>query len=84
VLLSWITYSCCSGHLILLYEIPLQVVGKKRDAPESFHVAQQIQKDIGTAVHSGDMEVFTVAYVSGYIARRCFIVSTVMQDMPYI
>jgi hypothetical protein len=41
-----------------------------RDVPESFPVAQQVQKDIGVAVHSGDMEVFSVAYVSGSIARQ--------------
>jgi hypothetical protein len=39
-----------------------------RDVPERFHVAQQVQKDIGAAVHAGDMEVFSVAYVSGSIA----------------
>jgi hypothetical protein len=37
---------------------------------ESFHVAEQVQKDIAIAVHSGDMEVFSVAYVSGFIARQ--------------
>jgi hypothetical protein len=28
------------------------------DVPESFHVAQQVQKDTGAAVHAGDMGVF--------------------------
>jgi hypothetical protein len=41
-----------------------------RDVPESFHVVQQVQKDIGAAVHAGDIEVFSVAYVSGSIARQ--------------
>jgi hypothetical protein len=40
------------------------------DVPESFHVAEQIQKDMGSAVRAGDMEVFPVAYVSGTIARQ--------------
>jgi hypothetical protein len=40
------------------------------DVPESFHIAQQVQKDIDAAVHAGDMEVFSVAYVSGSIARQ--------------
>jgi hypothetical protein len=62
VLLFWITYSHCSGHLMLLHQ------GK--ETPESFHVAQQVQKDTGAAVHAGDMEVFSVAYVSGSIARQ--------------
>jgi hypothetical protein len=35
-----------------------------------FYVAQQVQKDIEAAVHAGDMEVFSVAYVSGSIARQ--------------
>jgi hypothetical protein len=38
--------------------------------PDSFHVAQQVQKDMGAAVHAGDMEVFSVAYVSGSIGRQ--------------
>jgi hypothetical protein len=29
-----------------------------KETPESFHVAQQVQKDTGAAVHAGDMEVF--------------------------
>jgi hypothetical protein len=41
-----------------------------RDVPEHFHVAQQVQKDIGAAVHTGDIEVFSVAYVIGSIARQ--------------
>jgi hypothetical protein len=28
-----------------------------------------LQKDIDAAVHAGDMEVFSIAYVSGSIAR---------------
>jgi hypothetical protein len=39
-----------------------------RDVSESFHVAHQVQKDIGAAVYAGDMEVFSGAYVSGSIA----------------
>jgi hypothetical protein len=65
VLLFWITYDHFSGHLILLYEIPLQVNGK-----ETCDVTEQVQKDMATAVHGGDMEVFSVAYVSGSIARQ--------------
>jgi hypothetical protein len=38
--------------------------------PESFHVAEQVQKNMGSAVHAGDMEVFSVANVSGSIARQ--------------
>jgi hypothetical protein len=33
-------------------------------------IVQQVQKDTGAAVHAGDMEVFSVAYVSGSIARQ--------------
>jgi hypothetical protein len=33
------------------------------DVPESFHVAQQVQKDMGAAVHAGDMEVFPVVHL---------------------
>jgi hypothetical protein len=40
------------------------------DVSESFHVAQQVQKDIGTAVHACDMEVFSVVCVIGSIARQ--------------
>jgi hypothetical protein len=38
--------------------------------PESFIVTQQVQKNMGAAVHAGDLEVFSVAYVSGSIARQ--------------
>ncbi|PNF32279.1 hypothetical protein B7P43_G16945 [Cryptotermes secundus] len=38
--------------------------------PESFHVAQQVQMDMSPAVPAGDMEVFSVVYVSGSIARQ--------------
>jgi hypothetical protein len=38
--------------------------------PGSFHVVQQVPEDMGAAVHAGDMEVFSVAYVSGSIARQ--------------
>jgi hypothetical protein len=40
------------------------------DVPERFHVAHQVQKDIGTGVHIDDMEVFSVAFVGGSIARQ--------------
>ncbi|XP_023721687.1 uncharacterized protein LOC111872233 [Cryptotermes secundus] len=40
------------------------------DVPESFHVAQQLHKDIGATVDAGNMKVFSVAYVSGSIARQ--------------
>jgi hypothetical protein len=36
------------------------------DVPESFHVAEQV----GTAIHVGEMEMFSVAYVSGFIAKQ--------------
>jgi hypothetical protein len=39
------------------------------DGPERFHVAQQVQ-DIFSAVHAGNTEVFSVACVSGTIARQ--------------
>ncbi|PNF15445.1 hypothetical protein B7P43_G18116, partial [Cryptotermes secundus] len=38
--------------------------------PESFHVAQQVQMDMSPAVPAGDMEMFSVTYVSGSIARQ--------------
>jgi hypothetical protein len=40
------------------------------DVPESFPVAQQVQKDTGAAVHAGDMEMFSVTYISDFIARQ--------------
>jgi hypothetical protein len=43
---------------------------KTRNVSESFHVAQQVQKDKGAAVHADDMQVFSVAYVSGSIVRQ--------------
>jgi hypothetical protein len=52
-LLFWITYSRCSGNLLLLYKIPVQVMARKRDIHVSFHVAQQAQKDKGATVHGG-------------------------------
>jgi hypothetical protein len=48
------------------------------NVPGSFHVAQKREKDIGAAVNIGTMEVFSLAYVSGSIANRCFVVSAVM------
>jgi hypothetical protein len=43
---------------------------RKPDAvPQSFHVAQQVQ-DIGAAVHTGVMEVFSVANIRVSIARQ--------------
>jgi hypothetical protein len=38
--------------------------------PESFHVAQQVQKDTGATVRAGDMEVYSVAHISGSLARQ--------------
>jgi hypothetical protein len=49
------------------------------NVPEIFHVAQKGQTDIGAAVHIGTMEVFSLAYISGSIANRCFVVSAVMR-----
>jgi hypothetical protein len=43
---------------------------KEKHVPASFHVAQQVQNDIHAAVHADDMEVFSVAYVSGSFARQ--------------
>jgi hypothetical protein len=42
------------------------------DGPESFHVAQQVQKDTDSEVHAGNMELFSIACVSGTIAREVF------------
>ena len=71
VLLLCVTYSHCSGHLMLLHQIRPQVVARKPLMNFlSFHVTQQVQKDMVAAVHAGDMEVFSVAYVSGSIARQ--------------
>jgi hypothetical protein len=47
---------------MLLHEILPQVMARK----ESIHVAQQVQMD----TRAGDMEVFSVAYVSGATARQ--------------
>jgi hypothetical protein len=33
------------------------------NVPESFHVAQQVQKDMGAAVNAGDLEVFPVVLI---------------------
>jgi hypothetical protein len=63
VLLFWITYNRCSEHLILLHETP-------DDVYESLHVAWHVQKDKGSAVCAGNMEVFSVSYVIGFIARQ--------------
>jgi hypothetical protein len=40
------------------------------DVSDSFHVAEKIQQKVAAAVFAGDMEVFSVAYVSGFIARQ--------------
>jgi metal-dependent HD superfamily phosphatase/phosphodiesterase len=40
------------------------------DVFESVHLAQQVLNDIGTAVHAGDMEVFSVPDVSCSIVRQ--------------
>jgi hypothetical protein len=41
-----------------------------QDPPESFNVAEQAQEKVSAALYAGDMEVFSVAYVSGFIARK--------------
>jgi hypothetical protein len=41
-----------------------------KETPESFPAAQHVQKDTGAAVHAGDMEGLSVAYVSDSIARQ--------------
>jgi hypothetical protein len=66
VLLFWITCNLCSGHLMLLTTSH----GKETpdDIPGSFHVAQNYRT--GAVVHAGDMEMFSVAYVSSSIARQ--------------
>jgi hypothetical protein len=73
VLLFWITY----GQLLLRAPdsaSPNPSISHGKETPdddsESFHVAQQVQRDIGTVLHAGDMEVFSVAYISGSIARQ--------------
>jgi hypothetical protein len=40
------------------------------DVSESLHIVWHIQKDKGSAVHAGDMEVFSVTFVIGSIARQ--------------
>jgi hypothetical protein len=57
---------------MLLYEILPASHGKETTdtVPESFHLTKQVQKDICAAVHAGDMEVLSVASVSGSIARQ--------------
>jgi hypothetical protein len=40
------------------------------DVPKSLHVAEQVQEDIGAAVHVSDMEVFSISYVSKVIAKQ--------------
>jgi hypothetical protein len=36
----------------------------------SFHVVQLVPEDMGAALHAGHLEVFSVAYVRGSIARQ--------------
>jgi hypothetical protein len=57
---------------MLLHEILLQVMARK---PLMMFLRvsmllNELLKDIGAAVHAGDMEVFSVVYVSGSIARQ--------------
>jgi hypothetical protein len=40
------------------------------DVSDSFHVAEKTQQKVAADVRAGDMEVFSVAYVSGFIARQ--------------
>jgi hypothetical protein len=68
VVLFWMTYNLCSGHLIMLYKIPLQVMARKHVM--FLRVSMLLSKYKSTAVQGGDMEVFSVAYVSGSIARQ--------------
>jgi hypothetical protein len=46
------------------------VTENRHDATDSFHVAEQVQENVNAAVCAGDMEVFSVAYVSGFNARQ--------------
>jgi hypothetical protein len=46
--------------------------------PESFHVAHQVQKDICAAVQTGDMEVFSVAYVCCYACKTLIYLPTLL------
>jgi hypothetical protein len=63
-----------TGYLMLLHEILPASHGKETGkettdtVPESFRLTKQVQKDILAVVHAGDMEVFSVSYVSGPIA----------------
>jgi hypothetical protein len=69
-----ITYGCCSVHLMLLRQIPAQVMAVKPLIMfEIFHVAQQVQA-ISVAVHAGDVKAFSLVP----FPDRCFMVSTVM------
>jgi hypothetical protein len=37
---------------------------------DSFHVSEAVQQEVAAAVHAGDMAVFSVAYVSSFIATQ--------------
>jgi hypothetical protein len=64
---------------MLLGEIPPTSHDKEitDDVSENFHVARQLWKDIGSAVHAGDKEVLSIAYISCSVTRQVLVVSAV-------
>jgi hypothetical protein len=79
--------NCENDGAALLYNLQSLLIAPDASSPNSstnhdketpddvsgrLHVAQQAEKDICAAVHAGDMEVFTVAYVSGSTVKQVF------------
>jgi hypothetical protein len=46
--------------------------------PTSFHVAEQVKQSVSAAAHAGEIEVFSVAYMSSLLQKSCFVVLTVL------
>jgi hypothetical protein len=63
VLFFWIIYNHWWGHLILQSSPTSHDKETPDDASESFHVGHQVL-DIGAAVHAGDKELLSIAYIS--------------------
>jgi len=64
----WTIYILCSRNLELLNQIHLDVIvgGTLHDGLSGFRVAEQVQREVNDV----DMELFSVAYISGFIARH--------------
>jgi hypothetical protein len=65
-----LAFRCISGTIYIPNSNVTFLHHTTDDVPGSLHVVEQGQQEVGTAVGADGMKMFSVAYITGFVARQ--------------